>query len=61
VQFADGGLVELISQPMFKPLHGDPRWLPLLRRIGRAPEQLAAIPFKVTLPDAPGAPAGSRP
>jgi hypothetical protein len=46
----DGGLVELISQPLFAPLHGDPRWLPFLRKLGRAPEQLAAIPFNVNLP-----------
>jgi len=24
----------------------DPRWLPLLRKRGQAPEQLAAIPFE---------------
>ena len=28
----------------------DPRWLPFLRKIGKAPEQLAKIEFKVTLP-----------
>jgi tetratricopeptide (TPR) repeat protein len=52
----DGGLVELISQPLFAPLHGDPRWLPLLRKLGRAPEQLAGIPFNVTLPKQVAAP-----
>jgi TolB-like protein/tetratricopeptide (TPR) repeat protein len=46
----DGGLAELINQPMFAPLYKDPRWLPFLRKFGRAPEQLAAIPFNVTLP-----------
>jgi hypothetical protein len=30
----------------FKVLHKDPRWMPLLRRIGQAPEQLAAIDLK---------------
>jgi len=50
VEYHDGGLTELISQPMFKPIHDDARWLPLLRRIGRAPEQLAAIPVKFELP-----------
>jgi TolB-like protein/Flp pilus assembly protein TadD len=37
-------------EPMFATLHRDPRWLPLLRRIGMAPEQLADIRFDVTLP-----------
>jgi hypothetical protein len=37
-------------EPMFAPLHDDPRWLPLLRRLGRAPEQLARIKFDVNLP-----------
>ena len=31
-------------------LHADPRWLPFLRRTGKAPEQLAAIKFEVTPP-----------
>ncbi len=36
--------------PTFAPLHKDPRWLPLLRRLGLAPEQLAAIKFDVKVP-----------
>ena len=35
---------------LFDNIHSDPRWLPFLRKIGRAPEQLAKIQFKVTLP-----------
>jgi hypothetical protein len=31
-------------------LHKDPRWLPLLRRLGLAPEQLAAIKFDIKVP-----------
>ncbi len=31
-------------------VHTDPRWLPFLKSIGKSPEQLAAIEFKVTLP-----------
>lgn len=50
VQHNDGGLTELVSQPMFARIHDAPRWLPFLRKLGRAPEQLAAIPFSVTLP-----------
>ena len=32
-------------------LHKDPRWIPFLRKIGRAPEQLAKIKFNPKLPD----------
>ena len=35
---------------LFDKIHSDPRWLPFLRKIGQAPEQLAKIQFKVTLP-----------
>jgi len=37
--------------PVFANLHSDPRWLPFLRRIGMAPEQLAAIKFDVKVPN----------
>jgi len=36
-------------------IHTDPRWLPLLRKAGYAPEQLAKIEFKVTMPQAASA------
>ena len=29
----------------------DPRWLPFLRKLGMAPEQLAAIKLDVTVPN----------
>jgi TolB-like protein/tetratricopeptide (TPR) repeat protein len=45
------GVGIMASQPMLQDLHSDPRWLPFLRRIGMAPEQLAAIKFDVKLPD----------
>jgi hypothetical protein len=32
-------------------LKNDPRWLPFLRKIGRAPDQLPAIKLEVKLPD----------
>jgi len=35
---------------LFDKIHADPRWLPFLRRIGKDPETLAKIEFKVTLP-----------
>jgi len=50
VQYNDTDLGATALQPMFAPLHSDPRWLPLLRKIGMAPEQLAAIKFDVTVP-----------
>jgi len=36
--------------PWFANIHDDPRWLPFLRKVDRAPEQFAAIKFDVTLP-----------
>ena len=50
VALNDGGLSEIVVQPEFASLHDDPRWLPFLRRIGMAPEQLAAIAFEARLP-----------
>jgi TolB-like protein len=44
-------LSELVVQPYFDKVRGDRRWLPFLRRIGRAPEQLEAIKFEVDVPD----------
>jgi tetratricopeptide (TPR) repeat protein len=46
----DPGIVEILGPPEFSSLHDDPRWLPFLRRIGMAPEQLDVIPFEVRLP-----------
>ncbi len=43
-------LFEIVAQPLFANLHDDPRWLPFLRKIGMAPEQLAVIKFDVTVP-----------
>ena len=50
VEYHDLYLSAVAVHPMFANLHSDPRWLPFLRRIGMAPEQLAAIKFHVTLP-----------
>ncbi|HSM27494.1 MAG TPA: tetratricopeptide repeat protein [Thioalkalivibrio sp.] len=38
------------TNPLLQRLHDDPRWLPFLRSIGQAPEQLAAIEFNVEPP-----------
>jgi tetratricopeptide (TPR) repeat protein len=49
VQHADPGLPEIPIDRLFDKQ--DARWLPFLRKIGKAPEQLDKIEFKVTLPD----------
>jgi len=51
----DPGLSEVLSQAAFAKMHQDPRWLPFLRKVGKAPEQLAAIKFDVVLPKLGGA------
>jgi TolB-like protein len=50
VTYRDPGLPEIPVNPLFANIHEDPRWSPFLRRIGKAPEQLAAIRFDVKLP-----------
>jgi len=47
VGYRDPGLFSVGQDPMFSNIHTDPRWLPFLRKIGRSPEQLAAIRFDV--------------
>ena len=46
----DTGLAQIAAETLFANIHGDPRWLPFLRKLGMAPEQLAAIKFDVKLP-----------
>jgi TolB-like protein/cytochrome c-type biogenesis protein CcmH/NrfG len=60
VEYGDSGISEIVTENLFDKIHADPRWLPFLRKIGKAPEQLAKIEFKVTLPQAEGA-TGSGP
>jgi len=50
VAYQDPALAEIVTENLFDKIHADPRWLPFLRKIGKAPEQLAKIEFKVTLP-----------
>jgi TolB-like protein/Tfp pilus assembly protein PilF len=47
-----GGFAEIVTENLFDKIHSDPRWLAFLRKVGKAPEQLAKIEFKVTLPQA---------
>jgi TolB-like protein/Tfp pilus assembly protein PilF len=51
VAYNDPGLAEIATEPLFANIRSDPRWLPFLESIGKSPEQLAAIEFKVTLPE----------
>jgi TolB-like protein/Flp pilus assembly protein TadD len=48
---------EIVAENLFDNVRSDPRWLPFLRKLGKAPEQLAKIEFKVTLPGGTPAPA----
>jgi TolB-like protein/Flp pilus assembly protein TadD len=52
VEYGDPGLSDIVVENLFDKIHADPRWLVFLRKIGKAPEQLAKIEFKVTLPQA---------
>jgi TolB-like protein/cytochrome c-type biogenesis protein CcmH/NrfG len=60
VEYRDPGLGEIVSDDLLARIHADPRWLPLLRKLGKAPEQLARIGFKVPSPEAEGTAAISR-
>jgi tetratricopeptide (TPR) repeat protein len=50
VRQRDSGTVLMAWDWLMEPLHKDPRWLPLLRRLGRAPEQLARVKFDLPVP-----------
>ncbi len=50
-QINDAGLSEIAAAPEFASVHSDPRWPVFLASINKAPQQLAAIEFKVTRPD----------
>jgi TolB-like protein len=50
----DTGLAGIAAERLFANIHEDPRWLPFLRRLGKAPDQLAAIEFTVSLPQQGG-------
>ncbi len=52
VEYRDPGLSGIVADNLFDKIHSDPRWLSFLRKIGKAPEQLAKIKFSVSLPKA---------
>jgi hypothetical protein len=45
LQANDPDLGAIADYPRFNSLHDDPRWLPILRRVGIAPEQRSRIRF----------------
>jgi TolB-like protein/Tfp pilus assembly protein PilF len=47
VAYQDAGLGVVVTEKLFDKIHSDPRWLPFLRKIGKAPDQLAKIEFKM--------------
>ena len=51
VKEKDPGLSDVAVDPLFASLQRNRRWLPFLHRIGRDPEQLAKIVFRVALPE----------
>ena len=55
VEYGDHGINEVVTENLFAKIHADPRWLVFLRKVGKTPEQLVKIEFKVTLPQAEGA------
>ena len=50
VEYGDPGIASVMTDNLFDNVHEDPRWVPFLRKIGKAPEQLAAIKFELRLP-----------
>ena len=46
----EGDLNIVPTDIWLRKLHDDPRWLPFLRKIGKAPEQLPAIKFELKVP-----------
>jgi len=46
----DPSLGTIAVYPLFANVHSDPCWLAFLRKLGLAPEQLAALKFEVKLP-----------
>jgi len=46
----DPGLSDVAAEPFFHNIRDDARWLPMMRKLGKAPEHLAAIKFDVKVP-----------
>ncbi len=48
IEYNDSGVSRIAVTPWFDKLHDDPRWQPLLEKLGKSPDQLLAIDFSVT-------------
>ena len=59
-EYGDPSLAGIVTANQFDKIHADPRWLSFLRKLGKAPEQLAKIEFKVTLSVAEGTTASGQ-
>ena len=51
IAYKDTGLSDVAFEPAFAGMRGDPRWAKMLRKLGKSPEQLAAVKFDVKLPE----------
>ena len=51
VRYKDTGLSQIPVVTLFENIHSDSRWLPFLEKIGKSPEQLKAIDFKIAVPE----------
>ena len=47
---AGGSFFMIAGDPLYLNAYDDPRWIPFLRKVGMAPEQLNAIEFEVEIP-----------
>ncbi|OGT56264.1 MAG: hypothetical protein A3E01_06850 [Gammaproteobacteria bacterium RIFCSPHIGHO2_12_FULL_63_22] len=51
IAYKDTGLSDVAFEPAFDGMRKDPRWAQMLRKLGKSPEQLAAVKFDVKLPE----------
>lgn len=50
LEVEDAGIGGILTESLFENIHDDPRWLPFLKKLGKAPDQLASIELKVAIP-----------
>ena len=46
---SDAGLSDIAFEPDFASIHADPRWQPLLEKLGKSKAQLDAVRFEVAM------------
>ena len=47
----DAGIGSILAESLFKNIRNDSRWLPLLQKLGKAPDQLAPLELEFVIPD----------